>query len=177
MSRIPECNSDLDDEDAQRMDSLWTANYRRELKSKRGRAFLREVLCALEDLPEKALVEGAVSRGGMVCTLGALALKRRTDAGQKRGVVLADLAAIVVNPLDDDGEEPEDYEPMLDWASRVLNAPRRIALEIIDRTDDDGTMLVCSDDKETGDGILVEVTPAMRYQRMVLAVRSMLEVP
>ncbi len=170
MSRIPE--GEYDDEDSQRRYALQCANLKRQINGKRGQAFLRELLGALEALPEKALIEGHVSAAGMVCTFGALALKRRTDAGEQREAVLADLESVVVHLRDEDGDEPEDYEPMWEWAERELAAPSHLAWHIVELTDDDGRM--CTGHDEMFRPIIVEATPAMRYERMVRQIQRML---
>jgi len=171
VSRIPE--GECDDEEDQRRYALQAANLARQIKGKRGQAFLRELLTALEALPEKVLIEGHVSEDGMVCTFGALALKRRTDAGEPRESVLADLESVVVHLHDENGDEPEDYEPMWEWAERELAAPSQLAWHIVNLTDDDGT--VCTGfDPVTHKMLLKDVTPAMRYERMVRSVKRML---
>jgi hypothetical protein len=58
---------------------LWHANLRRAMQSKRGRAFLRELLEALDALPQKRLIRGAMEQSGEVCALGAVGLKRCMD--------------------------------------------------------------------------------------------------
>jgi hypothetical protein len=58
---------------------LWHANLRRTMQSKRGQAFLHELLEALDALPQKRLIQGAMQQGGEVCVLGAVGLKRSMD--------------------------------------------------------------------------------------------------
>jgi hypothetical protein len=58
---------------------LWYANLRRAMQSKRGQAFLRELLEALDALPQKRLIQGAMERGGELCALGAVGLTRGMD--------------------------------------------------------------------------------------------------
>lgn len=114
-----------------------------------------------------------VAEDGMVCTFGALALKRRTDAGEPRDAVLADLASVVVHLKDENGEEPEGYVPMWEWAEKQLAAPSQLAWEIVCMTDDDGQ--ICTGyDPESHRPIMVDVTPAMRYERMVRSLKRML---
>lgn len=63
--------------------ALYQANTERALKGKRGKAFLRELEAALLALPQKRLIEGRICLAGEVCAMGALALKRRVETGQK----------------------------------------------------------------------------------------------
>jgi hypothetical protein len=58
---------------------LWHANLRRAMQGKRGQAFLRELLEALDALPQKRLIQGAMEQSGEVCALGAVGLKRWMD--------------------------------------------------------------------------------------------------
>jgi len=157
MSRIPE-----GDGDEYQLYGLQQANTSRQLRGKKGQVFLRELLAALEALPEKKLIEGAVARGGHVCSLGAVALKRRVDAGEDRDKVLAELAAVDVDPY--------EGEPIWDWATRVLAVPSLIAWDIPQENDDDGYTGKYVDGKY----VRQEVTPEMRYDRMVRYVRGLI---
>lgn len=68
----------------------WRGAIRSATKGKRGQAMLRELLVALDAMPEKRLAsESLVTEEGEFCTLGVL--------GQKRGLPIADL-------------DPEDYD-------------------------------------------------------------------
>lgn len=58
------------------------------IKGRRGQAFLKEMLAALDALPEKRLIADDLERNGCVCAIGAV--------GRKRGVAMA-------------GLDPEDY--------------------------------------------------------------------
>ena len=55
---------------------LWRANVERTIRGKRGQAFLKELLQALEQMPQKRLITDALVRSGEVCAIGALGLKR-----------------------------------------------------------------------------------------------------
>ena len=46
---------------------------------RRGQAFLKEMLAALDALPEKKLIAGDLVRDGAACAIGAVALKRGVD--------------------------------------------------------------------------------------------------
>jgi hypothetical protein len=58
---------------------LYRANVDRALAGKRGQAFLRELLAALDALPEQALVESTFDDHGAVCALGSVGRARGTD--------------------------------------------------------------------------------------------------
>src|SRR5690348_13620283 len=58
---------------------LWRAAVDSALHGKRGQAFLREMLAALDALPNKRLIVNELVSDGECCALGAVALKRGTD--------------------------------------------------------------------------------------------------
>lgn len=70
---------------------LWQANLERALGGARGQAALAELEEALLALPEPKLISGHLALKGQVCTVGALALHKRTQVGEDREAVLADL--------------------------------------------------------------------------------------
>jgi len=58
----------------------WQGAVKSAIRGKRGQAFLKEMLDALDAMPEKALIEGALqTESGDVCAMGAVALKRGLD--------------------------------------------------------------------------------------------------
>lgn len=57
----------------------WRGAVESALKGKRGQAFLREMLTALDALPNKRLIAEELVCEGECCALGAVALKRGTD--------------------------------------------------------------------------------------------------
>jgi len=70
--------------------NLWRGTVARAIKGKRGQAFLKEMLGALDALPEKKLVANElVEKDGCVCALGAV--------GRARGMDMKDI-------------DPEDHE-------------------------------------------------------------------
>lgn len=58
---------------------LWRGAVDAALYGKRGQAFLREMLAALDALPTKRLISGELVCEGECCALGAVALQRGTD--------------------------------------------------------------------------------------------------
>jgi hypothetical protein len=161
MSRVQE--GEWDDQDAVRRHNLWRGNYLRQLRGKRGQAFLRELRDALLALPEKALAAGQIAKDGQVCALGSLALKRRVDAGESREAVVAELAGINVDQDDDDWEGDLIWE----WAESVLQAPKYLAWMIPVENDEDN-----SHEYVDGKWKRKETTPEGRYQRMLRWVES-----
>lgn len=72
-------STDLD----QRELAMWRGRVASVMRSKRGQAFLREMLAALDAMPEKELHEGVlVAEDGCMCAMGAVAAARGTDVSE-----------------------------------------------------------------------------------------------
>lgn len=55
----------------------WRGMVASATRGKRGQAFFKELLAALDEMPEKVLIEGELqSEDGGVCALGSLGVKR-----------------------------------------------------------------------------------------------------
>src|SRR5687768_15930996 len=78
----------VDDMDDQWALIRWRGAVKSAMRGKRGQAFLREMLAAMDALPEKKLVAMELEADGHVCAIGSV--------GRARGV---DMSAI----------DPEDY--------------------------------------------------------------------
>lgn len=90
----------------------WRGAVRSATKGKRGQAMLRELLAALDAMPEKHLAaESLVTADGEFCALGVL--------GQKRGLPIADL-------------DPEDY----DAVARAFGVAAPLVQEIVYMNDE-----------------------------------------
>lgn len=72
-------SEDLDSLDLGR----WRGQVKSAMRGKRGQAFFRDLIAALDALPEKRLVSGNLEKDGEVCALGAL--------GRYRGIGLGEL--------------------------------------------------------------------------------------
>ena len=84
----------------------WRGAVASAIRGKRGQAFLREMLAALDALPEKRLIENDLEHGGEVCALGAV--------GKARGTPMANI-------------DPEDQESV----AAALSLPLTLACEIM----------------------------------------------
>lgn len=95
----------------------WRASVTRAIRGKRGQAFLRELLEALDRMPEKRLIPGRLrNEDGQVCAMGAVCVRRgleipdldgsgddyRREVGKLLGIAPA-LAAEIANINDDPG--------------------------------------------------------------------------
>jgi hypothetical protein len=116
---------------------MWQSVVDRTIKGKRGQAFLRECLAALDALPEKRLVAGELVSEEGCCAMGAVALARgmdvrNVDADNRRQVadafgITPSLASEIAYVNDDDAyylpdETPEQrFERVRKWvASRIV---------------------------------------------------------
>lgn len=62
--------------------SLWRGTVASAIRGKRGQALLREMLDAMDALPEKRLVSFALEAEGQYCALGTVGAKRGVDMGK-----------------------------------------------------------------------------------------------
>jgi len=91
----------------------WRGAVKSALRGKKGQAFLREALAALDALPEKKLVENELEVSGSYCTLGAV--------GKARGIEMAN-----IDPYDED------------MVAGFFGLPRALACEIMFENDEAG---------------------------------------
>ena len=91
----------------------WRGAVKSALRGKRGQAFLRETLAALEALPERKLVTNELVKLGCYCTLGAV--------GKARGMDMQQI-------------DPEDE----DTVAGRFGLPRAMACEIMYENDEAG---------------------------------------
>ncbi len=83
----------------------WRAQVASSIRGKRGQAFLRELIEALDAMPDKRLIAHELRKDGEVCALGCV--------GEKRGVDLESL-------------DPEDHYKL----AQVFNIARPLVQEI-----------------------------------------------
>lgn len=110
------------------------------IRGKRGQAMLRELIAALDAMPEKRLIRQELQLDGQVCTLGALGVARGIDMN---------------------GIDPEDYERV----SKAFNVPQSLVREIEYENDECGqyNYLAPRPDGKLG---FRDETPEERWQRM-----------
>jgi hypothetical protein len=77
-------------------------------KGKRGQAFLREMLTALDALPQPMLIAGDLERNGAVCAIGAV--------GKARGIDMTDI-------------DPDDAETIADKFGVAICMAREIVYD------------------------------------------------
>lgn len=93
---------------------MWSGNVRRCLAGRKGQAFLREMLAALDALPDKKLIAHDLVKDGAVCAIGSV--------GLARGVDMTDI-------------DPEDYEAI----AKVFGIKSMLVREIEFVNDDDSS--------------------------------------
>ena len=89
----------------------WRGAVASSIRGKRGQAFLREAIAALDALPEPALIPNDLEADGAFCTLGAV--------GAARGIALAEVDA-------------DDHETV----AGVFSVPHALACEIMWENDE-----------------------------------------
>jgi hypothetical protein len=89
----------------------WRGAVASAIRGKRGQSFLKEMLTALDALPEKRLIAEELEKDGEVCALGVI--------GRARGIDMSQL-------------DPEDYGAV----SIAFGIPRALAQEIMFVNDD-----------------------------------------
>ena len=91
----------------------WRGAVRSAIRGKRGQVFLRDVLGALDGMPEKRLIASELESEGEVCTLGAV--------GKQRGLDMLEL-------------DPCDHEAV----AQVFGIAHALACEIMYENDEGG---------------------------------------
>lgn len=69
----------IDDMDDILAHGRWRAQVASAIRGKRGQTFLKDMLAALDAMPEKRLITGTLEVDGEVCALGAVARMRSID--------------------------------------------------------------------------------------------------
>lgn len=100
-----------EDCDDHRQFIMWSGQVASSIRGKRGQAFLRDLVVALEEMPEKRLIASELKKDGEVCALGAL--------GVKRGIPLEHI-------------DPEDYE----LVAANFNIAEQLAREVVYQNDE-----------------------------------------
>lgn len=104
-------------EDIEQWDLIrWRGAVASSLRGRRGQAFLREALRALEALPTKELIPNDLQADGAFCTLGAVGRSRGTDMT---------------------GVDPDDHYSV----ANAFSVPHSLACEIMWENDDAGPHL------------------------------------
>jgi hypothetical protein len=90
---------------------LWRGAVASAMGGRRGQAFLREMLAAMDAMPEKRLVANELEQNGEVCAIGSV--------GRVRGIDMSKL-------------DPKDP----DTVASVFGIARAMAREIVDENDE-----------------------------------------
>lgn len=125
MSRSGYC----DDYDDQWSLIRWRGAVASSIRGRRGQAFLRELIEALDAMPEKRLIVRELVAGGNVCAIGSVGLRRGLDMSQldpedsetiAKAFGIADPLVREIEWMNDevfDEETPEErWQRMRSWA-------------------------------------------------------------
>lgn len=120
----------------------WRGYVASAIRGKRGQAFLREMLAALDAMPDKKLIARELEQDGSVCAIGAV--------GKARGV---DMSAL----------EPEDY----DQVARAFGINAKLAQEIVWMNDEAVWWETDENGKAIREGVgFKTITPEGRWRQM-----------
>jgi hypothetical protein len=111
----------------------WRAQVKSAIRGKRGQAFLREMLDALDAIPAKRLIVEDLVNGGEVCALGSVGVKRGIDMkpldphDPQRLSSVFGIAHQLVSEIEYENDEcgsnetPEQrWQRMRDWVSHQI---------------------------------------------------------
>lgn len=115
---------------------LYRGTVARALKGKRGQSFLRELVAALDAMPEKTLIAGQlVAESGACCAIGAVCKARQLDVSDvdyfdpdavARAIGVSGAMAAEIEYMNDEGNRNETpaqrWERMRKWASDNIAA-------------------------------------------------------
>lgn len=136
----------------------WRGALKSAMRGRRGQDFFRELIAALDALPEKALATNSFTRGGEICALGAVAVKRGIDVSE-------------FEP--GEGEDSWDNDVEHDKVAAAFGIAESLAREVM-YENDEGDHWHWADDGSICEGIHHGVTrevrrhdtPQERWQRM-----------
>lgn len=126
-----------DDYDMENWDLIrWRGQVASAIRGKRGQAFLRELVAALDAMPEKRLIANELESFGNVCAIGSVGMQRGVDMTKldpddyDRIAATFGIAPQLVQEIEwmnDEayfGQTPEGrWKFMRDWAVRKLKTP------------------------------------------------------
>jgi hypothetical protein len=123
--------------------AMWRGQVASAIRGKRGQVFLRDLLAALEALPDKRLIAGHMEKDGCVCATGALGKARGLDMTRINGLI----------------EAEDDYDDgVVGYAvAETFDIASQLAREVLYMNDEGG---------------YVAETDEHRYERMVKWVKS-----
>ncbi len=113
----------------------WRAQVASAIRGKRGQAFLRELIDALDSMPEKRLIASDLEHEGNVCAIGSVGVRRGVDMSVLDPEDPAPIAATFgiaeqlvqeIEYMNDEaywGPTPEGrWQFMRDWAARQVKS-------------------------------------------------------
>ncbi len=127
----------VDDGDLDTLDlGRWRGQVASAIRGKRGQAFLRELVTALDAMPEKRLIAHDLEHAGNVCAIGSVGRQRGVDMGQLDPEDYDRIAAVFgiahqlvqeIEWMNDEafyGTGPEQrWQFMRDWAASQIARP------------------------------------------------------
>lgn len=116
-------SDDFGDEDGQLAMGRWQAQLKSSIRGKRGQAFFRSLVEALDALPEKSLVANSLETNeGAVCAFGALARHKGVDVK----------ALNIGSEYSDDDREDSDWDKL----AGAFNITQQLTREVMYTNDE-----------------------------------------
>ncbi|MDE2232561.1 MAG: hypothetical protein KGJ90_00315 [Patescibacteria group bacterium] len=140
------------DEDYDGQLAMWRGQVANSIRGKRGQKMLRDLLTALDSMPEKQLISGHLENSEGVCALGAL--------GQYRHIDMSNCEKLI-----DIYGYCEDFEMLAELLSKAFDITPQLAREIQYLNDE-------FYDFTWEDGKRRNYTPEERWQKMRAWVQS-----
>lgn len=118
---------------------LWRGAVKRAIRGKRGSAFLKDLIAALDAMPERKLIAHELIQDGEVCAIGSVGLVRGIDMTKlnvedpdqlAKAFGIAPALVQEIEFMNDDDfcvwrSHPDDpakrWQHMRDWAERMIN--------------------------------------------------------
>jgi len=113
----------------------WRGQVASTIRGKNGQAFLKELLKALEAMPEKRLIAGDLIKDGAVCTLGAVGRQRQINMSEIDPEDYEEVAATFgithqlvreIEWMNDEMHYRDDedrWQKMHDWVAKQIKEP------------------------------------------------------
>jgi len=120
----------------------WRGAVKSAIRGKRGQSFLREMIEAMDALPERKLVANELQSGDQVCAIGAVGKSRGIDMGQI---------------------DPEDYATV----AALFGISDALAQEIVFMNDE--AWIWSTDERgiqKDAQGKSIRLTPEQRFEKM-----------
>jgi hypothetical protein len=113
--------------------AMWRGQVMSAIRGKRGQSFLKDLVSALEAMPEKKLIAHELIENGQVCALGAVGVARGIDMSKidpydyETLSEKFDIAHQLVREIEWENDERVNCSPEMRWQAMLAWAKEQIA--------------------------------------------------